>query len=303
MSSSVDLVGSAKSFWAQHFEGASSVEADNLTSVLVQSFGHTLKASEAEKPHIVHSIVDFVISSSSTSTSISQTDFSNFVQRFGPLDLSLARTQRDLLLPGTSTIAPYFHGELSREASEELLKADGTYLIRSSSRYPSKLCLVYAVSQNGKFAYKHVLIGNSHTGYILEPQPDVYADLATLIKSQKSRTVNTVPSKLNELSKKREEARKPAAAASSGGAYAQFDGDDDEPQAAASHGQAGKSAYSVFDDDDDATPAANAHAPTKKPTQSAYAVFDDDGDDSHAPSSTQTQGGGGAKSAYAVFDE
>ncbi len=150
------------------------------------------------------SIVDFVISSSSTSTSISQADFLNFVQRFGPLDIAIARAQRDLLLPlvdeqsshtqpsmqiyspvftylhivtvralttkspfsivtvfhaifffylpclfvydfflfvfhmysGTSIIAPYFHGELSREASEELLKADGTYLIRSSSRYP-----------------------------------------------------------------------------------------------------------------------------------------------------------------------
>ncbi len=42
-----------KSFWAQHFDDKSSVEADNLTSVLVESFGHTLKGADKEKPHIV----------------------------------------------------------------------------------------------------------------------------------------------------------------------------------------------------------------------------------------------------------
>lgn len=86
--------------------------------------------------------------------------FAIFIKRFGPLRLCAIKVAENLFSPVTGDLLPWFHGALSRQCAEELLRKNltaGRYLVRFSEAKPDKFTLVLV---SAELKILNVLISN-----------------------------------------------------------------------------------------------------------------------------------------------
>jgi len=139
-------------------------------------------------------------------------EFYNFVQRFGPLEHSLAKA-KDSLFDKDNLLLTWFHGALSREEAEKRLgeKENGLFLIRFSEKFPTKLTIMYTSTRESQFHVKNILVHNSERGFTLhdglvgpegsnEP-PRYFSNLQLLIESFKQKLAKPVSSPILEYIK------------------------------------------------------------------------------------------------------
>jgi hypothetical protein len=100
---------------------------------------------------------------------VTKENFTNFLNLFGPLRLSLVKICRNLF-DSEGILFPWYHGALSRDQSKSILNplTEGHYLVRLSESQPGKFTLVYVALDNQP---KNILIYNHHeSGYGLDPR-------------------------------------------------------------------------------------------------------------------------------------
>lgn len=113
----------------------------------------------------------------SNSDQVTKTDFSRFLARFGPLELSL--TKLVACFCKNRQLVPWFHGEIGRDEAERVLSKekynDGTFLVRFSESQPTNFTLTYMrihsknANTPGRREFKNCLVSNLGTaGYALE---------------------------------------------------------------------------------------------------------------------------------------
>jgi hypothetical protein len=100
---------------------------------------------------------------------VTKVNFTNFLNLFGPLRLSLVKICSNLF-DSQGILFPWYHGALSRDQSKTILTSltEGHYLVRLSESQPGNFTLVYVGQDN---LPKNTLIYNHReSGYGLYPK-------------------------------------------------------------------------------------------------------------------------------------